>query len=223
MSSVRVRYQTIILDDHDYHLRTLKDRQQCPDDLIDSNDKGVSTATWPLFGVLWPAEEFLSTLMLTQNIRDIRILEVGCGIGLASMVLRRRGANITATDYNPDAAEFLAKNTALNELEPIACVCADWQEENPTLGRFDLIIGSDLLYDRHNVEPFVTFLNTHTETDGEILIVDPQRGLTNLFIRRVQSHGFTADVTKMPYPDTGEDTEDYLVIRLRRDGEITSS
>lgn len=223
MSGVRVRYQTIILDDHDYHLRTLKDRQQCPDDLNDTNNKGVSTATWPLFGVLWPSEELLSTLMLTENIHDIRILEIGCGIGLASIVLRHRGANITATDYNPDAAEFLAENTALNDLEPITCICADWQEENPTLGRFDLIIGSDLLYDRHNVEPLVTFLNIHAETDGEILIVDPQRGLTNLFIRQVQSCGFVANVTKVPYPDVGDDTEDYLVIQLKRDREFMSS
>ena len=36
-----------------------------------------------------------------------RILEVGCGIGLSSLILNRLNADITATDYHPEAEKFL--------------------------------------------------------------------------------------------------------------------
>ncbi len=45
-----------------------------------------------------------------------RILEVGCGIGLCSLVLQQRGADITASDYHPVAEKFLRHNTDLNGL-----------------------------------------------------------------------------------------------------------
>ena len=47
----------------------------------------------------------------------MKILEVGCGIGLCSLVLQRRGADITASDYHPLAEEFLRFNAALNGVD----------------------------------------------------------------------------------------------------------
>jgi predicted nicotinamide N-methyase len=216
MSSVRFRYQTIELGETDYHLRTLRDLQQCPDDLVEASDQGVSSATWPLFGVLWQSEELLSGLMVTQDIKNIRILEVGCGTALASIVLRRRGADITATDYNPDAQAFLTRNTSLNELAPILCVCTNWHDSNESLGRFDLIIGSDLLYDPHNVKPLVNFLKTHANPNCGMVIVDPRRGLTGPFIRQVQKLGFSVQVEQLVYPIDSDAGENFLIMRFSR-------
>jgi len=216
MSNVRFRYQTIELGETDYHLRTLRDAQQCPDDLVDTSGLGVSSATWPLFGVLWQSEELLSELMLTQEIDGLRILEVGCGTALASIVLQRRGADITASDFNPDAQAYLTANTELNELAPIRCVCSNWNETDVHLGRFDLIIGSDLLYDHHNVAPLVTFLETHANPRCTIVIVDPRRGLTGPFIRRVEGLGFSAQVDQVTYPLDVDAAEQFLVMRFNR-------
>ena len=44
---------------------------------------------------------------------DKRILEVGCGLGLASLVLNERSADISATDYHPEVETFLKINTEL--------------------------------------------------------------------------------------------------------------
>ena len=80
-----------------------------------------------------------------------RILEIGCGVGLASLVLNHRGADITATDYHPEANNFLKKNTHLNEDPDISFIRTGWEDLSPnTLGFFDLLIGSDLLYERNN-------------------------------------------------------------------------
>jgi 2-polyprenyl-3-methyl-5-hydroxy-6-metoxy-1,4-benzoquinol methylase len=45
-----------------------------------------------------------------------RILELGCGLALASLVGHRRGADITASDCHPLAASFLLENLRLNAL-----------------------------------------------------------------------------------------------------------
>lgn len=64
----------------DIHVKTLKDKQQY-DEKCDLNPTlGISSANWSLFGVIWPSARILATLMNNYNIKDKRILEVGCGI-----------------------------------------------------------------------------------------------------------------------------------------------
>jgi len=107
VSAVRVRYQTLEIGDVDLHVRSLRDRQQFADAGGAAGRAGISSASWPLFGVVWESGKVLAQLMLGHEIAGLRVLEVGCGIGLASLVLRRRGADITATDQHPEARAFL--------------------------------------------------------------------------------------------------------------------
>ena len=75
---------------------------------------GISDASWPLFGVIWPSSEILAHLMFDYEIEGKSILEVGCGIALASLVLNHRLADITATDHHPEVENFLTENINLN-------------------------------------------------------------------------------------------------------------
>lgn len=86
--------------------------------------------------------------MLGFEIDGKRILELGLGMALSSLLVNRRGGDITATDYHPQANPFLLKNTRLNEDSEIPFFRADWDNPESTNGRFDLIIGSDILYER---------------------------------------------------------------------------
>src|SRR3546814_5888315 len=92
-----------------------------------------------------------------------RILELGCGLGLASLVLRRRGADVVASDYHPLAETFLAYNAALNELPAVPYRTLRWDTPNDSLGRFDLIIGSDILYERDHAERLSALLPRHAQ------------------------------------------------------------
>jgi predicted nicotinamide N-methyase len=115
MSSLRISYQTVEFGEVDIHLRTLRDRQQYPDNDNTARELGISPASWSLFGVVWDSGEVLAHFMFDFRIKGKRILEVGCGIGLASLVLNHRLANITATDYHPEAEYFLQENVTLNK------------------------------------------------------------------------------------------------------------
>src|SRR5512134_2007055 len=71
----------------DYQVRALSDRRQYSDPDGEAGRAGVTAASWPLFGVLWPAGVALAEAMCAIPIAGRRILEVGCGLGLSSLVL----------------------------------------------------------------------------------------------------------------------------------------
>ncbi|MDG2277530.1 MAG: methyltransferase domain-containing protein [Pseudomonadales bacterium] len=217
MPKVRFRYQTVELGGKDFHLRSLRDRQQCPDDITEAEACGISSATWPLFGILWQSEELLATIVLDEEIANRRILEVGCGLGLASLLLQGRGADITAMDYHPDAKHFLDYNARLNDLEPIPFARTSWLDPNPELGLFDTIIGSDVLYDRHNLSPLLEFIITHAAAGSTILLVDPRRGLTGPFTRLLSARGFTPNVTDFSHTSHDGTEKNCRVLRFVRD------
>jgi ETFB lysine methyltransferase len=191
MSSLRFRYQTIEFGNTDIHLRTLRDKQE----FLDADDVakkiGISSAQWSLFGVVWPSSEVLAHLMFNFDITNKRILEVGCGIALTSLLLNQRKANITATDYHPEAEDFLLQNTKLNDDNMVPFVRTGWADEITNLGQFDLILGSDLLYEDEHAELLSSFIDQHSKTKCEVIIVDPGRGRHAGFSKKMVKLGYS--------------------------------
>lgn len=201
MIDVRVRYQTIEFGETDIHLKTLRDRNEFDDDVQEAENLGVPPSSWPLFGVVWESGEILARLMQTHNVDQLKVLEVGCGIGVASVMLSTRDADITATDYNPAVGPFLVANAALNELGPITFVREGWDDETTELGLFDLIIGSDLLYERDHVELLSHFIQRHSEPTCSVIVVDPGRGFKAKFTNKMVELGYTHDSTLPVAPE----------------------
>jgi predicted nicotinamide N-methyase len=189
--SIRFRYQTFEIGTFDIHLRTLRDRQQFSDKNKVAENLGVSPASWSLFGVVWDSSQVLAHLMLDMDIQGKRILEVGCGIALPSLILNKREANITATDYHPNTQNFLEQNTSLNNDRKIPFVRTSWLDINDDLGKFDVIIGSDLLYEPDHVDQLSSFIDRHSMPNNEIIIVDPGRSLYTRFSRKMKKLGYS--------------------------------
>src|SRR5690606_19606093 len=131
-----------------YRIRALSDLQQFSDPDGHAERLGISSAQWCLFGQLWPAGRLLAEAMSGFDVAGKRILEIGCGLGLASLVLKRRGADIVASDVHPDAVPCLAYSAARSGLPAVPYRQLRWDVPLPALGRFDMIIGSDILYER---------------------------------------------------------------------------
>ena len=171
-----MKYQTIEFDKIDIHLHSLRDKQQFFDPDGVAENLGISSSLWPIFGVIWPSSLVMSHFLLDYNYHDKRILEVGCGIGLASLLLNHLHADITATDFHPAVEGFLDKNVLLNDDGKIPFVLSDWREINTELGLFDLILGSDLLYEDEHALLLAAFMERHANKHCKIIIVDPSRG-----------------------------------------------
>jgi predicted nicotinamide N-methyase len=188
--------------DH-YRIRSLLDRQQYWDPDGQAARAGISSASWPLFGLVWPAGLALADEMTRFDVAGKSILEVGCGLGLSSLVLQRRGADVTATDHHPLAEEFLRFNAALNDLAPITFQRASWAGANPDLGRFDLIIGSDLLYERGHPSELALFLGRHANPTAEIVVADPGRGQCAQFHAAMLEDGYVHKERRRTFPGLG--------------------
>ncbi len=191
MSLLRVCYQTIEFGNVDIHLRTLRDKQQYLDVDDIAKKLGISSAIWSLFGVVWQSSEVLAHLLFDYKIAGKRILEVGCGIGLTSLILNHRLADITATDYHPEAEQFLLENTLLNKGKAIPFVRTGWGDKKSSLGEFDLIVGSDLLYEGDHVDLLSGFINLHAKPHCEVIIVDPGRSYHARFSKKMITLGYS--------------------------------
>lgn len=188
-------------------IRSLLDRQQFSDPGGIALRLGISSAAWPLFGLLWPSSLQLAALLAARPVRPgERILELGCGLALPSLVGHRRGADVTASDCHPLAGRFLRANLRLNALAPLRYRHGHWGVDVDAAdtapadtsrwpvprvsGRFDLLIGSDLLYERDDRSLLAAFIDRHAGSAGEVWIVDPDRGNRAAFSRQMAGHGF---------------------------------
>ena len=193
----QVKLETVTGIGADLTLRSLLDRVQFHDPEGEAERAGIPPASWPLFGLLWPSAQVLAGVMCSFEIDGKRMLELGCGLALASLVVHRRGGDITATDCHPLAAEFLAHNLQLNRLPAMKYLHAHWNQPNPLLGRFDVIIGSDVLYDRDQPQALSQFIDRHAQPGVDVLIVDPNRGNQNSFSRKMTELGFSHRARQM--------------------------
>jgi predicted nicotinamide N-methyase len=184
----------------DLIIRSLLDRQQFADALGAAERLGISPSNWPLFGLLWPSGAHLAArLALRPVVAAERILEIGCGLGLASLVGHRRGADVTASDCHPLAEAFLLENLRLNGLLPMKYRHGQWGlncvspglQTTDVQGEFDLIIGSDLLYERDADATLAAFITLHAAPLAEVWIVDPDRGNRPAFNRDMSDQGFS--------------------------------
>jgi predicted nicotinamide N-methyase len=184
-------------------IRGLQDRQQFADAAGTAAGLGIGAGTWSLFGLLWPSGVQLAARLGERPLRlGERILEIGCGLGLASLVAHRRGANVTASDSHPLAGPFLAANLLLNDLPPMKYRHGHWGADalqsrhalasglNTLRGRFDHIVGSDLLYERDERGLLARFIGRHAAPGALVWIVDPDRGNRSAFNRHMAGQGF---------------------------------
>ncbi|MDC8829577.1 class I SAM-dependent methyltransferase [Alteromonas gilva] len=208
MTNLRLSYQTVEFGETDIHLCTLRNNQEFYDPDLIAEKLGISSATWPIFGIVWPSGIVLAHFMNQFNTRAKRILEVGCGMALSSLLLNKKQVDITATDYHPEVQGFLARNVALNGDTAIPFEQTDWASQNDTLGKFDIIIGSDLLYEDEHIELLGNFIENHANPACEVIIVDPGRGRKSKLSRFMENHGFTSSHSK-------PDNVDYLAVPFK--------
>lgn len=189
----------------DLLIRSLLDKHQFHDPLDEALNLGISSATWPLFGLLWPSGLRLAERMALRPVSGERILEIGCGLALSSLVAHRRGAQVTASDAHPLTRFFLDENTRLNGLPALTYRHGLWgqaalrddglavltqAQDAVVAGLFELIVGSDILYERDEKGALARFIGQHAAAQSEVWVVDPNRGNRAAFHKHMAHLGF---------------------------------
>jgi predicted nicotinamide N-methyase len=144
----------------------------------------------PYWGRLWSSAPVLALELARRPPGPgTRVLELGCGLGLPSVVAARGGAAVLASDGHTDAVAFAAHNLSLNEQEATV-ITADMAEDADALverGPFDLVLAADILYTVDNGDALLRLLPRLLEPNGELWLGDPDRAGGRRFLAAARS------------------------------------
>jgi predicted nicotinamide N-methyase len=127
----------------------------------------------PYWAELWPSALALARWVGVRALHGARVLELGCGLGLPSIAAALAGGRVLATDWSAEAVEFTQRNAAANGAR-LETAVADWADARELVerGPWDLVIGSDLLYEPRNV---ALLLDVLEQVADHAVIADPGR------------------------------------------------
>ena len=165
----------------------------------------------PYWAELWSSAVALAHDVSLRSLRGKPTLELGCGLGLPSIAAALAGGRVLATDWSPDAVRATAANAERNgvELETLEC---SWAEPDAIVDRapWPLVLASDVLYERRNVEQLLDLLPRLVDETGLVLLADPGRVPAERFLAAAPELGWTVRSIASPRAPR------VLIHRLRR-------
>jgi predicted nicotinamide N-methyase len=110
---------------------------------------------------------------------------------LPTIVALAQGADVLATDHYEAALDFTTHNARTNlDLEPEVSIL-DWREPDiGGIGKFDLILAADVLYERKNAAALADLVPQLLATVGEAVFADPRRDEAPIFFGAMKEQGF---------------------------------
>lgn len=145
----------------------------------------------PYFGVVWPSARGLSRYLVEKA--DLspgtRVLELGCGLALPAFVAARMGARVVATDFHPEVRSFIEKNSALNSVE-IDYREQDWRDRANVHERFQVVMASDVLYEKEHPRDLVAGVLRWVEPKGRVFLADPGRTYLQSAVDEFEKQGW---------------------------------
>ena len=133
----------------------------------------------PYWSVIWRSGVALARATDTSALAGLRVLELGCGMALPSLAAARAGALVLATDESDEALELVERNARLNDVE-LETAVVDWVSPSELFDRgpFDVVVASDVLYERASVGHLLSLL---PRLAPEAWIADPGRPASAVF------------------------------------------
>ena len=148
----------------------------------------------PYWAELWPSARALALVVAALPLAGASVVELGCGLGLPSLVAAAGGARVLATDWAPEALPFVAESARRNGLEVGQLECG-WAapQQIVVAGPFELVLASDVVYERANVPLLVALLPRLVARGGQVLLADPGRPALEDFLATLAAGGWTVE------------------------------
>jgi predicted nicotinamide N-methyase len=157
------------------------------DALIESVQTEEDLEAFPFGLMLWASAIGLAERLVAEPalIKKKRVLELGAGVGLPGLAVAALGASeVTQTDYQEDALDLARHNAVTNGIGTICVRQGDWRDFFTDSLPYDLVIASDVLYERTLHEPLAALLPKLVAPDGAILLADPIRPQSLEFLEK---------------------------------------
>jgi predicted nicotinamide N-methyase len=139
----------------------------------------------PYWADMWPSSIALARAVAPRSLGGRRVLELGCGLGLPSVVAALAGARVLATDWAPDALAFVTRNADANGTT-VRTQQVSWSDPGPLLAGapWDLVLASDVLYERRMADELLDLLPRLIDARGAVWLADPGRPPAAGFLER---------------------------------------
>ena len=162
-----------------------------PDALVARVETDADLAAFPYGLLLWPAAIALAERLVAEPalVAGKRVLELGAGVGLPGLVAQHLGGRVTQTDYQPAPLALARRNARQNGVTGIVTLEGDWRRF-PTLPPFDVVLGSDILYERALHPALLALLPTVVAPGGLLLLSDPLRPQSTVFVDALERAGW---------------------------------
>jgi len=187
------------------------------DELIDEEEFDRDERL-PYWAELWPSAIALARRLSTEDLRGRRLIELGVGVGLPTLVALDRGARVLATDYYDAALDFTRHNARENNLPEPETTLLDWKKPPlEVLGSFDLAVAADVLYEEGSARALARLVPRLLAEDGEALVADHGRRYEPLFRELVAGAGFRFETKETDVDVEGLKRKARVVVhRIRR-------
>jgi len=158
-------------------------------DALISEEDMVRDDRLPYWADIWPSSRILARALARENGAGCALLELGAGLGLASIGAMRAGYDVLASDYYDDALLFTRANAwRVLKREPRTRMI-DWRDLPPDLGVADRVVAADVLYEDRYPPLVANVIGRTLARDGVATIADPGRPMVEQFFELLPSHG----------------------------------
>lgn len=218
----RVR-ETVLLDG-----LTLKLDRPCGSDMLFDHPAVraafAADSYMPYWADLWPAARMLAKAILKEPWEKyekppggkLHALEVACGLGLAGIVALHRGLRVTFSDIDELAVHYAAANARLNGFSDFSTAAVDLRSP-PLDAKYDILFGSDLLYEPRLVEPVIAFIQAVLAPSGVCFIADPDRESAKPFRWTAESAGLRVEASFARAGEPGGERTKGTIYRITHD------
>lgn len=190
LNDYQVTDTTIQLSDREIQL-TIVD---APDRFLDklSREDSAGRLFLPYWIYLWESAIGLARHIseLDRTLSDKRVLEIGCGFGLAGITACQAGAKVIFTDFEYDALLFAKHNAQQNQVNSTIFIQMDWNALC-FQDKFDVILASDVIYEEQNWQPILSLLQNLLSDNGIAIFSEPNRKNADGFFKCIRENGFT--------------------------------
>jgi protein N-lysine methyltransferase METTL21A len=174
-----------------------------PDEMLQRMEQDTAAAggtpRWqPYWAELWGCSLTVCQRLVQLPLPSVRVLDLGCGLGLTGTVAAACGAVVTMADAAPPALLF-ARLNSWPYRDRVQVRRLDWRRDR-LAERYAWIVGADILYDREDWPYLDAFWQDHLAPGGTILLGEGGRSTGGEFPAWLDGRGWRLDSTQTTLP-----------------------
>jgi predicted nicotinamide N-methyase len=155
---------------------------------------------FPFWSKVWPSAKALCTYLAAHPalFRGKRVLELGAGLGLPSLLCAAEAISVHCTDRSREAMRFAEASAARNGWPGMRCSVLNWLDSPQPLP-CDLLLLSDVNYDPQIGEALKALIDRYRQRNVDIVLATPQRPAGRAFAWEIRS--WVTESLSMDVPD----------------------